>query len=85
MGCLFEPAQATFRKMAVTVRGVVGFVVIGLVLGFIAGSLGLFRENRTAVYVVVGATVFVSVFVVKFREEVKKVKAKQQQPPDAHR
>jgi hypothetical protein len=56
----------------VTARGLAAFLVFGLVLGFATAFTGLFRENRTAVYVVVGVAVFLSVFVVRFRQELKK-------------
>jgi hypothetical protein len=51
---------------------------VGVVVGLNAGFAGLFRRHRTAVYVVVGVTVAVFVFVIEFRKNMKKA----QKPPD---
>jgi uncharacterized membrane protein YuzA (DUF378 family) len=56
------------------VKGLVSFVGLGLVVGLVASYVGLFRSNRMAVYIVIGVAVFVSVFVVQFRQNLKKMK-----------
>lgn len=66
--------------MAVTGNGLLSFVVLGHVVGLVASYTGLFRSNRTAVYVVVGVAVFVTVFAVQFRQDLKNMK--ERQPPE---
>ena len=60
-------------------RALVGFVLIGAVVGILIPVLDL-RQSRGTIYLAVGAAVFISVFVVVFLREAKKVV--RQNPPD---
>lgn len=68
-------------RWKVSPRALLGFVLIGAVVGILIPALDL-RQSRGTVYLAAGAATFISVFVVVFLRESKKVR---QNLPDQQR